>query len=225
MKLMKKIILNTFFPKKCLNCKKIGTYICPDCFTGISYNQKNVCFVCGLLSNGVTHSKCLRDDTPDGSFVICLNKGVVKRLINSFINPPYIKELGVVIGRIMAEELSQNEAFYNFLRLNPVIVPMPIIKAEFRARGYNQAKIISDYVAQYFNIDVIENLLIKEKFGIVMQDKLNMKKNKRNTNKTIGKSVILIEDLLSDRSTLTQVSKVLKKHGIKSIMCVAFACK
>ncbi len=218
---MKKIILNTFFPKKCINCKKVGTYVCPNCFTDISYNQKNTCVVCDGLSDGRTHLKCLRQDMPDGFFVVCMSKGVATKLVNSFVNPPYVRALGPVIGKIMAEELAQNEALYGFLRLNPVIVPMPITKGELRIRGYNQSRIISDYVAQYFKLDIASNLLINEKYNKGTQNKFT-KEYEIGKKEPIGKAVILIADSLSDRSTLIRVSKVLKKHGVTSVVCVAF---
>ena len=36
-------ILNLFFPKKCIRCKREGTYLCEDCLSLIELNQINYC--------------------------------------------------------------------------------------------------------------------------------------------------------------------------------------
>jgi predicted amidophosphoribosyltransferase len=64
------------------------------------------------------------------------------------------KDLGYQLGRLMGEQLKRSGRF-------PVdaIVPLPLFPAKERKRGYNQATVLSEGLAEILNIPVLTNVI------------------------------------------------------------------
>ena len=228
-------LIELIFPKKCINCKKFGEFICADCFARISYNSTYQCSVCFRPAiNGMTHPVCSKTKGLDGVIPVVVYNGIVKKLIYQFKYAPNLHKLDSTIGEIMVEGLSQNESFYSYIeRFKPVLVPIPLSAARFRARGYNHAELLTYYVAQYFKLKVRSNVLIRVK-DTKPQYKLNKEARIKNlanafavsgsiNKKNIPESIILIDDITTSFSTLKEAAKVLKKSGVKRVLGVTFA--
>ncbi len=229
-------ILDFIFPKKCIGCKKIGDFLCPDCFSKISYNQAFQCPICARPSmNGLTHPKCQKPHLIDGVIPSVLYKGVVKKIIYQLKYAPYLKAVGEIISEIMSEGLSQNESFYHFVdQFKPVIIPIPLHKNRERRRGYNHAEIIASYVAQYFKLPIQNDILARVK-NTKPQFKLNKKERINNLSGAfrirgsvgwrtkISESVIIVDDITTSFATLKEAAKVLKRAGSKRVLGVTFA--
>lgn len=229
-------LLDIIFPKKCIGCKKIGDFLCADCFSKISYNQNFQCPSCFRASiNGLTHPNCQKPYLIEGVIPTVVYKGVIKRIIYQFKYAPYLKTVGETIGQIMNEGLAQNESFYNFVsKQRPVIVPIPLHKDRERRRGYNHAEIIASYVAQYFNLLIDTSLLVRTK-NTRPQYKLNKKQRAENITGAfkiresaswrtkVPKSVIIIDDITTSFATLKEAAKILKRAGARKVLGVTFA--
>lgn len=208
-------LLDLIFPKKCVNCKRFGEYLCADCFAKIRYNE-SLEPVSGEL-NGVLS-------------VVNYN-GVTRKLIRQFKYKPHVSRLSEIIGEIMNEGLAQNESFYQFIQqFKPVIVPIPLSSKRLRERGYNHAEIIGRHVAKYFNLVMSNKLLVRIK-DTKPQYRLSRKERFENIRgafdiireQRIPDSIILIDDLATSLATLKEAAKVLKRNGSKRVLGVTFA--
>ena len=211
--------LDFIFPKKCINCKKFGDFLCADCFAKIRYSE-SMEPVSGEL---------------DGMISAVVYNGVVKKLIRQFKYKPYVSKLSEIISEIMNEGLAQNESFYNFVsKYNPTIIPIPLSNRRLRERGYNHAEIIATHVAKYFNLKMDSRILVRIK-DTKPQYKLNKRERLENIQGAFGiresaswrtkvpKSVVIIDDLATSLATLKEAAKVLKHNGSKNILGVTFA--
>ncbi|HVZ67523.1 MAG TPA: ComF family protein [Patescibacteria group bacterium] len=235
-------LLDIIFPKKCVNCRRFGEYVCHNCIVKIEYSDNYSCPVCLRPSiNGMTHNGCLKRGGIDGVVSITNYNNIVKKLIFRLKYPPYIKALAVIISKVLIEGLIQNESFYKFLEeYNPVIIPIPLSEKRLRTRGYNHAELIGYYVAQYFGLKLNTDLLqrIKDTKPQYKLNKIERFENLKNafeiTNiykksknlsvaKRIPESVILIDDIATSFATLKAASSVLKKNGVKRVLGVTFA--
>ena len=112
-----------------------------------------------------------------------------------------------------------------------MIVPIPITKAKMKSRGYNQTELIARELR--FLIDKpYENLLMKIRDT---KDQKNMLGKDRSENvkdvfavdprvsDLTGKRLLVIDDVCTTGSTLSEAAKVLKTGGAAKVYAAAFA--
>lgn len=210
------LLLDLFFPKKCINCRRFGEFLCADCFAKIRYDDS--------LVHGSPR------DLDQAISVVTYN-AIVKKLIYQLKYKPNLSELARTIGEIMNEGLAQNESFYHFIeQFKPVIVPVPLSPRRLRERGYNHAELLASYVAKYFNLKMDPGILIRIK-ETKPQFKLNKEARIKNLagafgireNQKVPKSVVIIDDVATTYSTLKEAAKVLKRNGAQKVLGVTFA--
>ncbi|KKQ34512.1 MAG: Phosphoribosyltransferase [Microgenomates group bacterium GW2011_GWA2_37_6] len=181
-------ILDLFFPKYCVNCKKIGDFLCSDCFSRLSFDTKNICLVCGNPSyDGLTHPGCIGRYTIDGSFTGVVFNSISKKLIYQFKYKPHLSSLSSFLGELLYESLIQDEEFNKILHSLPpkagrqndmVLVPIPLSSKRYKKRGYNQAEILAKELSKKFGFPVFNCLIrIKETRTQVGLSKKDRKKN------------------------------------------------
>src|SRR5215510_5711580 len=69
------------------------------------------------------------------------------------------KDLGLQLGRMMGEYLKRSGRFNA-----DAIVPLPLFPAKEKKRGYNQATILSEGMAEYMNIPVLNDVIVRPQF-------------------------------------------------------------
>ncbi len=225
-------LVDFLFPKKCINCRRFGDFICADCFARIKFNDNFQCPVCFKPAvNGFTHNYCLKLNSIDGVISVVVYSSIIKKLIYQFKYKPYLSKLTETIGELMVEGLSENESFYKFFeQFRPVVIPIPLSANRLRERGYNHAELLASHVAQYFKLKMARDVLIRIK-NTKPQFKLNKEERIRNiegafevTNKTkLPSSIILIDDIATSFATLKEAAKILKRNGSKKVLGVTFA--
>lgn len=196
-------ILDYIFPKRCINCKKQGDYICPNCFTFLSFDAKNICLVCKKQSlTNFTHKYCRNKQTIDGCFSGIRNNYIAKKLIFSFKNKPYLTDLQSFLVDLLYESLIQNENFMQLIKkTNFILVPVPLSGKILRKRGYNQAQILAKGLGKKFKMKALS------------LEKVNKE----------SKSVFIVDDLVNTGKTLENLAFVLKKKGIKKVFGLTLA--
>lgn len=223
--------LDFLFPKYCVNCRKIGDYICPNCFSFLSFDVQIICLVCNKASfDGLTHPRCRTRYSIDGAFAAINYKGVVKKLIYNFKYKPFLSDLNKTLVELFYESIIQQEIFQKAYVFKPILVPIPLHPKRLRKRGYNHAKLLSVGLSQKLNlnlIDVLERIKnTKSQFG------LNLKKRKENIKnafilntkyKIPNTNVFLVDDILTTGSTLLEAAKTLKRHGAKRVWGLTLA--
>lgn len=105
-------ILDLIFPKKCVACKKYGSYLCENCFSYLSFEAKSLCLLCNNPSfNNLTHPRCKRKYAIDGCFSALSYNKTTQRLIYNFKYKPYLADLKNVLADLFFESIIQNEQF------------------------------------------------------------------------------------------------------------------
>ncbi len=227
-------LLDFIFPKRCVNCRKIGAYICSNCFAYISFNEAGTCIICQRPAiGGVTHPVCRGKYIPDGVFSSLVYKGVVKKLVYKFKYNPNLTDLKSVLGDLFYEGLIQKEEFYKVQNKNSALIPIPLYKSKLRKRGYNQSFILAKGLSKRLNIELLDCLdRVRD-----TKTQVGLKKEERETNikgafavkkefveKVKGLSqVFLIDDVVTSGATLKEAAKVLKKAGVKKVYGITLA--
>jgi ComF family protein len=223
-------LLTLFFPKRCINCKKFGAYLCSDCFVLLDFDVALICGVCGRNAiSGVTHPKCRTRYSIDGIFASLVYKGLTKKLIYQFKFAPYLYTLSSILVDLLYEGLIQQEEFTRKYTQGSIFVPIPLHTTRQRERGYNQALILSHGLSKKLGIETQEVLArTKATSSQVGKTGLERRQNMKgifNCVKEIPQdtTIFLVDDVATSGATLNEAAKALKKAGAKAVYGIALA--
>jgi ComF family protein len=128
-------------------------------------------------------------------------------------------ELGHVIGKKMVEEFS---IFHGF----DFIIPVPVHKTRLRERGYNQSIKIAEGIARSLGINVLDDLVIRNRYTN-SQATLDYEKRPKNVksafslnkkfdlNKIENRNILLCDDVITSGSTIRECALALKNLKIE----------
>ncbi|HET7098611.1 MAG TPA: ComF family protein [Patescibacteria group bacterium] len=221
-------ILDLFFPKTCLGCKKSGVYICGDCVAKVPV-LKSVCPYCEKASiDGLAHIKCAKKYGIDGLTSIWDYEGVIRKAILA-LKFKYSTEVGKELASYFVEYLRSQYTIYNILNTF-TLVPIPLHWHRHNVRGFNQSEEIGKLVAKEMGWGFNTDLLIKKK-STVSQVQLSVDDRKKNLQGVFAlnsrfqlpNSVILFDDVFTTGSTLKECAKVLKRAGVEKVWGITIA--
>ena len=222
-------LLDLFFPRFCLGCGFLGCYICPRCKKNLSYFEREVCLYCGRASLlGMTHPGCFRKNGVDGMTAIFHYNDFLKKIIKD-IKYRLAKDVWEEFRLTISPEALLKLGLYRRLDNNLLVQPIPLHENKYKVRGFNQAKMISDYFQLFLKLKQI-NILVRRKETFAQAQ---CKKNKDRLNnirgafvvkeRISGGSIILVDDVVTSGATVKEAAKVLKKSGAEKVFVLALA--
>ncbi len=227
------VLLDLLFPKRCVQCKKFGSYVCATCFATIHFDEQLRCFVCNRPAvDSLTHPNCKTKYTIDGIFSFVVYTGVVKRLLNVFKSQPHIKDIRGVLIDLMYEGFIQSESCYQHVQKDALIMPIPLFAATFRIRGYNQAALLAEGMAKRTKVRLLDRLKriknTKPQRGKTRGEREQNIEGAFAIERKVGrlvndKTIFLVDDLVTSGATLREAAAVLKQKGAKKVFGLALA--
>jgi ComF family protein len=232
-------LVDIVYPKTCLACKNklesasIDNLICAQCWAKIKRNAPPFCHSCGrhLEKSNFTKNvcpSCLKAKLHfDRAFSPCAYTGVIKELIHAFKynNRDY---LGLPLSRLMIEFIREYNLPMGYLDF---IIPIPLHKTRLREREFNQAQILAKFIAGEFKKEVLSDALLRLRHTKTQTDLeteerlLNVKGSFSVTNnKGIkGKSILLVDDVLTTGATSSEAAYALKGAGANIVFVLTLA--
>lgn len=219
--------LDFLFPKKCLGCGRTGGYFCPGCLNFIATDPNRICPVCTRASKGgKTHKNCQTRVSLDGLTSIFPHKGLIKKAIER-LNSRFLTNLSDDLVEAFLSLCGEDPVFRSYCRLKGVIlVPVPTSPKRRKKRGFDQAELLGEKIAENLGIDFEPNFLKRVKNT---SSQMGIKKEKREKNvkgafiltqslpSSFFSPVILFDDVLGTGATLREAGKVLKKAGVRKV--------
>lgn len=221
-------IANILFPNSftCDICgiETFGTNICNHCIEKVVFNNGNTCPVCGRKY--VIDEICLecKENPPLYKKAISplVYEGYSSVLVLQFKkNKPYLKDY---FAKLIYEKLNK------FPKLDCLIY-VPMTKRAIQKRDYNQAQLIAKSLSKLSGIPMLKEAVVKEKDSaeqktLTKRERIDNLKNcfkvvKKNDIK--GKSVILIDDVLTTGATSETICKILYKAGAAAVYLATVA--
>lgn len=137
-------------------------------------------------------------------------------------------------GRFYADELVKKYGSWINQVKAEALIPVPIHKERYRKRGFNQAKVIADYIGREIDIPVIDDFLIrkrntealKELSALQRKDCLKDAFFVTEASKKLYRHlrcVILVDDIYTTGSTIDECAKTLKQSGVSQVYFIC-AC-
>lgn len=229
-------LVDWLYPKKCLGCKRTGSFLCSGCIKTIKARNDWVCPECNKLSTGGrAHLGCQRKYSLDGLVSLYEYQGLARLGIKS-LKYEFLKdmkeELLNLIARGLKEKLKDRQGleWRRFLSQKPAVVPMPLYWRRQNWRGFNQAEIIGKLAAEIINLDFKADGLVRQKST---KPQVSLKKEERSRNIQWAfkagkglrgvKRALLIDDVWTTGATMREAGKVLKKAGAKEVWGMSLA--
>lgn len=214
-------IIDLFFPKRCVACRKFGTYLCRNCQKGVLAVESPICPVCQRRAiGGKTHPKCLKRYSLDGLAAGCYYRGPVRDLIRK-LKYKRIYDLQDLVIEIMTANLWRYD-----LPEKLILVPVPLHPRRRRDRGFNQAELFAKRLNKRFKV-MWGNVLIRQRYT---KPQVTLGKGQRVANvkdafavspfikaKVTGRSFLLVDDVFTTGSTMAECAKILKKAGAAEV--------
>lgn len=200
--------------------------------------MQNKCPYCGKpLKHGMTECNSCRADFPEApkKTVISCGDLCIAPFVYRDRAAKALKDLkfrSIVfnsrsLGCAMAEALSHE---YPRGTGADIIISVPMTKARRKKRGFNQSELLASELSKQTGIP-FEKLLIRV-VESEHQHSLSLEERKKHSkdyyrvtdnSRVKGKSILLVDDIITSGSTLSSCSQSLKDAGAKSILCVVAA--
>lgn len=223
------VFLDLLFPKRCVTCRKIGSYLCPDCFSKIEFVENPVCAVCQRQAvGGRTHPRCKNRYRLDGLVVACRYKGAVKTAIVK-VKYKWIYDIEKIFVDLLVERLWKFD-----LPKDVILVPVPLHSSRKRWRGFNQAEVLAKSLAEKFGVPhaniLVRNRQTKPQVALSRDERLKNVKDaflishqKLGSGSISGKNIVLVDDVYTSGATMGECCRVLKKAGAGEVWAMAVA--
>lgn len=217
-------VLEILFPPICLNCR---SYL-----QDIETRQNLLCHSC--FSSIKIYSNIFYPDSHTSLLAVSsYENSALRELLH------YFKYNGFLGAQAPLEKLIMKWLTTNSLlttHLPPptsCLIPIPLHKSRLRKRGFNQAELIAKILGKHLNLPV-ENLLERTRDTKSQIGMKSAKKRQENVKNSISvrekrgslpqyQNVILVDDIYTSGSTMTEATRALRKAGIKNITAFVIA--
>lgn len=229
------LILDILFPKKCVGCKKEGSYFCGGCVRNILQTDL-VCPRCDRLAvGGQTHPVCRRRFGLDGLWSLGVYKDPLREAIKQ-LKYKRIQQLAQVLVDITLEYWVKYQPFI-LDRIKQdrgegwAVIPVPLYWWRRNERGFNQSYLIGQILSKSLGLAYCDGLKrirytrpqVKLKGKDRHQNIRNAFKFGSTYNLQTTPYVLLIDDVWTTGSTLRECCYVLKRAGAKKVWALTLA--
>ena len=130
------------------------------------------------------------------------------------------------------EGLIQKEDFERVFQKDALLVPIPLYKAKLNQRGYNQAAFLAKGLGEKFSLPVADMLervrATKSQISLDRKDRIEnikgafrLKSSKEGIFQ--GKTIFLVDDVLTSGATLSEAARTLKRSGAGKVYGLTLA--
>jgi len=138
------------------------------------------------------------------------------------------KDLGLQLGRLLGKYLVQSDRFNA-----EALVPLPLFEVKEKRRGYNQATVLCDGIAEIMKIPVLKNAVSRPQHTDTQTKKGRLERWQNMEGKFVlqdekaiaDKHLLLVDDVITTGATLEACgTELLKGNNVKlsiATLCVA----
>jgi competence protein ComFC len=229
--------IDLVYPRQCLECGSLEncrnySFLCDRCFKETAQIEPPFCELCAMPFHGevLSSAECPNCREMkiwfDKAFAVMRFRGVVRNAIHSF---KYSQQM--YWGRVLQRWMSQGVERYPELHDVDLLLPVPLHSVRQRERGFNQASVLVNALERILQKSSCTKTL-KRIRSTETQTHLDREERMQNLNGAFkvqnpkavsGKRVLLIDDVLTTGSTVSECAKVLKHAGATSVLVFALA--
>lgn len=218
--------IDSFFPRRCVGCGKVGSFLCPDCHRNLPKLLPPLCPKCGKpQASGIVCPSCRQRQTQiDGIRSPFRFEEVIRQAIHQ-LKYHNLRAISPCLAELLADYLQSNPL------PGEVIIPVPLHPRRLKERGYNQSSLLARELGKLTNLPVIQGCLIRIKAARPQVKAPNIEERRRNVARAFvcrnggvsGKQIILIDDVCTSGATLESCASALKSKGATSVWGLTLA--
>ncbi len=233
---------NVFLPCYCSHCEarlitEENLFYCPACWATLPRIERPFCSLCGAphpLAIGFgTRSnfpceECITNQNPyvDSIQSPVRYKGIAKEAI---LTLKFRKETLIAepLGALLREWIETEMSDMQF----DLIVPVPLHPFRLKRRGFNQSLLLAEQIKDSFPSAQISEALLRIR-PTMSQTLLPLQERKKNLkgafqvrspDEVKGKRILLVDDVVTTKTTVTECARILKKSGAISVHVLSVA--
>lgn len=227
-------LLSSLAPPRCRLCQKplfnhANPFLCPDCAASLEWIGKGACRGCGFPAGPhASHAgNCFRCRGKrlnlTAAAAVVRYRGGARSLVLA-LKFRGETEIARPIARLMAERLKTAE----FGKID-VLLPVSLHPSRRRARGFDQADLLCRFLGASTGLPVERRLLRRTRLTrpqstLRREDRLeNMRGAFQASPATAGRSVLLVDDVMTTGATMAECSRALREAGASRVYALVFA--
>ncbi len=227
-------IIDYIYPPRCLICSDLiltNDGFCISCWNKLNFITKPHCEICCFefsIDYGYSNNTCLKclEDRPYYDFARSLLRfdGNSKKIIHAlkYYDRTFVAR---IIARMLVGRYRQE------IESADIIMPVPMHKLRRLSRLYNHAQVLAEEVAKLLGKKITADVLIKAKntrtqTGLSRKyriDNLSGSIVVENKQKIRGKTILLVDDVMTTGNTVNLCARQLKKARAKKVVVLCIA--
>lgn len=236
-------VFSVLFPSDCRLCgtplNNISRVpVCAECLSDIGPVREPQCMICGdrllsaqlLMGDGCCQG--CRDFAPEFARAVSYGEydAGLRDLIH-LLKYEAVLPVAPVLGTMLASSIA--ELLPAWGDESPIMVPVPLHKSKLGERGFNQAEAIARAALKHLpgKLELATAVLVRQRatvsqVGLTRELRIqNMRDAFRVTAPHLlrGRNVVLVDDVMTTGTTLSECARVLKKAGAEKVWAATVA--
>lgn len=221
--------MDALFPIRCLGCGAYDTWLCDECHTTLPLVVTHQCPYCQKHETpyGTACFACMPRARESYDAVVVASRyddPLVRKAIHTY-KYRFARELDAPLALLLAQSIRHTS-----MPAPDVIIPVPLHPRRLRWRGFNQATLLAR--ALNLQIPLIPDILQRTRYTrpqVTMRDRHARAENLRDAfvvtdaRAVRGKTILLVDDVITTGSTLAYCARALKRAGAQCVLCVVIA--
>ncbi len=210
------IAMNFLTTERCVICNSVGESLCLGCFHSTFGDLDYRCYICNkLTSQGRVCKSCKSSSSLRHVWWLSGYSGVMKDLVWN-IKYKRQRQTARLLGGYLADTLP-------FLSSDTIVAPLPTASSRVRRRGYDQAIVLAQSFAAKRNLECKELLNRKDQKELIgkrRSDRMKLMADSFRLKAGVsfrGKSILLVDDVLTTGASLESAAKLLRKAGASRV--------
>ncbi len=222
-------ILSLLFPPHCVICGKPCeglTPICPDCAAQLPQLEGSRCYICQEELTDPYLDLCTSCGTREREFELARALGPYNSGWGTLVRElKFNKEPAIArfLASKLAEYMQKEKPFGNI----DIITYVPMTKADRKARGFNQAKMLARGLGRKLGIPVGQFLAkVRQTSAQVDLPAAERRKNLHGAFEVVTSgqgAVLIVDDIFTTGSTAEECARVLKTGGFARVYVLTVA--
>jgi ComF family protein len=222
-------LLDFALPPRCAGCGDIVDDVhgfCPTCWTTIEFLGNSGCSVCGLplqATEAATCGACLAQPPRIARARSAVAYGDLSRSLA--IRLKYGRKVAIArtMARYMAPLVGEPD--------QPLLVPVPLHRTRLWSRGFNQSALVARELSRRLKIATNPMILKRVKRTPALKGMSQVQRRKTvagafnvaDKSAVAGRTVILVDDVLTTGSTAEACAQTLQRAGAARVELVSWA--
>jgi len=236
-------VFSVLFPSDCRLCDTplnnvSRVPVCSECLAAIAPVREPQCVVCGdrlfsaqLLMGDGRCPNC-RDYEPEFARAVSFGEyeGGLRGLVH-LLKYESVLPVAPVLGRMLASSIA--ELLPGCGDAIPLIVSVPLHRSKRSERGFNQAELIACAAVKRLPqpVEIATGVLVRQRatisqVGLSREERIaNMRDafRVRDPRRVQGRTVIVVDDVMTTGTTLSECARVLKQAGAERVWAATVA--